>query len=82
MIRASRAWRRVVAPQSFWARAKKGSFCPSYATKDTLTLPEDFAKMEPRLAAFDAARRQFDPERRLRSHQSERLLEPAPKEMP
>ena len=53
-----------------------------YLTKDTLTLPADFAKMEPRLAAFDEARRRFDPERRLRSHQSERLLEPAPKEMP
>jgi FAD/FMN-containing dehydrogenase len=52
-----------------------------YLTKDTLTLPEDFAKMEPRLAAFDEARRRFDPERRLRSHQSERLLEPASKEM-
>jgi hypothetical protein len=37
--------------------------------------------MEPRLAAFDEARRRFDPERRLRSHQSERLLEPASKEM-
>ena len=51
-----------------------------YLTKDTLTLPEDFAKMEPRLAAFDEARRRFDPERRLRSHQSERLLDPATKE--
>jgi FAD/FMN-containing dehydrogenase len=51
-----------------------------YLTKDTLTLPADFAKMEPRLAAFDEARRTFDPERRLRSHQSERLLDPATKE--
>lgn len=45
-----------------------------YLAKDALTRREDFAAMEPRLAAFDAVRRKWDPERRLRSALSVRLL--------
>ena len=45
-----------------------------YLAKDALTRREDFAAMEPRLAAFDAVRRRWDPERRLRSALSVRLL--------
>lgn len=73
-----RDWtQRVVNELNAFVIAEGGRI---YLTKDTLTLPADFAKMEPRLAAFDEARRRFDPERRLRSHQSERLLDPATKE--
>lgn len=45
-----------------------------YLAKDALTRREDFALMEPRLAAFDAIRRTWDPERRLRSALSVRLF--------
>jgi len=45
-----------------------------YLTKDTFTRPEHFRAMEPRLEQFDAVRRKWDPEGRLRSHQSVRLL--------
>jgi FAD/FMN-containing dehydrogenase len=45
-----------------------------YLAKDALTRREDFVAMEPRLAAFDAVRRTWDPERRLRSALSVRLL--------
>jgi FAD/FMN-containing dehydrogenase len=45
-----------------------------YLAKDALTRAADFAAMEPRLAAFDAVRRAWDPERRLRSALSVRLL--------
>jgi decaprenylphospho-beta-D-ribofuranose 2-oxidase len=45
-----------------------------YLAKDALTRREDFAAMEPRLARFDAVRRKWDPERRLRSALSVRLL--------
>lgn len=45
-----------------------------YLAKDALTRREDFVAMEPRLAAFDAVRRKWDPERRLRSALSVRLL--------
>lgn len=45
-----------------------------YLAKDALTRREDFVTMEPRLAAFDAVRRKWDPERRLRSALSVRLL--------
>jgi decaprenylphospho-beta-D-ribofuranose 2-oxidase len=45
-----------------------------YLAKDALTRREDFVAMEPRLAAFDAVRRAWDPERRLRSALSVRLL--------
>ena len=45
-----------------------------YLTKDTFTRAEHFRAMEPRLAAFNAVRRQWDPEGRIRSAQSVRLL--------
>jgi len=43
-------------------------------SKDAFTRPEDFRRMEPRLDAFLAVRRKWDPERRIRSAQSVRLL--------
>jgi decaprenylphospho-beta-D-ribofuranose 2-oxidase len=49
-----------------------------YLTKDTFTRAEDFRRMEPRLAAFDAIRRRWDPGRKIRSVQSERLLDNQP----
>jgi decaprenylphospho-beta-D-ribofuranose 2-oxidase len=45
-----------------------------YLTKDGFTRREHFAAMEPRLAAFEAVRRRWDPEGRLRSAQSVRVL--------
>jgi FAD/FMN-containing dehydrogenase len=45
-----------------------------YLAKDALTRAEHFRAMEPRLDAFLAVRRAWDPERRLRSAQSLRLL--------
>ena len=46
-----------------------------YLAKDALTRREHFEAMEgPRLAAFDAIRRRFDPERRLSSALAVRLL--------
>jgi decaprenylphospho-beta-D-ribofuranose 2-oxidase len=45
-----------------------------YLTKDRFTRPEHFRAMEPRLDAFFAAREKWDPQRRLRSAQSVRLL--------
>ncbi|MBU4270634.1 MAG: FAD-binding oxidoreductase [Planctomycetes bacterium] len=45
-----------------------------YLTKDTFTRPEHFRAMEPRLEAFNAVRRRWDPEVRIRSAQSVRLL--------
>lgn len=45
-----------------------------YLTKDSLTRPEHFRAMEPRLDRFLAVRRKWDPEGRLRSAQSVRLL--------
>jgi FAD/FMN-containing dehydrogenase len=45
-----------------------------YLTKDRFTRAEDFAKMEPRLPKFLAAREKWDPGRRLRSAQSVRLF--------
>ena len=50
-----------------------------YLAKDTFSRPEHFAEMEKdRLAAFEQARRRWDPERRLRSAQSVRLFGDAP----
>lgn len=73
-----RDWtQRVVNELNAFVIAEGGRI---YLTKDTLTLPSDFARMEPRLAAFDEVRRKYDPQRKLRSHQSERLLDPAMKE--
>jgi decaprenylphospho-beta-D-ribofuranose 2-oxidase len=49
-----------------------------YLTKDALTRPEHFRAMERRLERFNAVRRKWDPEGRLRSAQSVRLLGDAP----
>lgn len=46
----------------------------NYLTKDALTRPEHFHAMEPRLDAFNAVRRKWDPQGKLRSAQSVRLL--------
>jgi FAD/FMN-containing dehydrogenase len=45
-----------------------------YLAKDTLSRPEHFRAMEPRLAAWNAVRRAWDPEGTLASAQSVRLL--------
>lgn len=45
-----------------------------YLAKDALTRAEHFRAMEPRLAHFQAARQRWDPERRLRSALSVRLM--------
>ncbi len=45
-----------------------------YLTKDTFTRPEHFRAMEPRLEAWMRIRARWDPERRLRSAQSVRVL--------
>jgi FAD/FMN-containing dehydrogenase len=45
-----------------------------YLTKDALTRPEDLRRMDPRLDAFQAIRRKWDPEGRIRSAQSVRLF--------
>ncbi|MGB0679093.1 MAG: FAD-binding oxidoreductase, partial [Polyangiales bacterium] len=45
-----------------------------YLAKDAFTRGADFRQMEPRLADFDAIRRQWDPDRRIRSAQSVRML--------
>lgn len=45
-----------------------------YLAKDAFTRPEHFRAMEPRLDRWMAVRRRWDPERRLRSAQSVRLL--------
>jgi FAD/FMN-containing dehydrogenase len=45
-----------------------------YLAKDALTRPEHFRAMEPRLAQFETIRRRWDPDGRIRSAQSVRLL--------
>jgi FAD/FMN-containing dehydrogenase len=45
-----------------------------YLAKDAFTRAEHFRAMEPRLEAFNAVRRKWDPEGRLRSAQSVRLF--------
>jgi decaprenylphospho-beta-D-ribofuranose 2-oxidase len=45
-----------------------------YLAKDAFTRAEHFRAMEPRLEAFEAVRRRWDPEGRLRSRQSVRLF--------
>jgi FAD/FMN-containing dehydrogenase len=45
-----------------------------YLTKDAFTRGEHFRAMEPRLDAFNAVRRKWDPQGRIRSAQSVRLL--------
>lgn len=45
-----------------------------YLSKDSFTRPEHFRQMEPRLEAWQAVRRRWDPEFSLRSAQSIRVL--------
>jgi FAD/FMN-containing dehydrogenase len=45
-----------------------------YLAKDAFTRPEHFQRMEPRLAAWEAVRGQWDPGHQIRSAQSVRLL--------
>ncbi len=45
-----------------------------YLAKDSLSTPEHFRAMEHRLEEFEIVRRRWDPERRLKSAQSVRLL--------
>jgi FAD/FMN-containing dehydrogenase len=45
-----------------------------YLTKDNFTTAAEFRAMEPRLQSFEEARRRWDPQRRLRSAQSVRML--------
>lgn len=45
-----------------------------YLTKDTLTRAEHYQAMDPRLTEWQTVRRRWDPQGRLRSHQSVRLL--------
>jgi len=49
-----------------------------YLAKDALSSAEDFRRMEPRLAAWQAVRHRWDPRGRLRSALSARLLDGAP----
>jgi FAD/FMN-containing dehydrogenase len=49
-----------------------------YLAKDTFTRPEHFRAMEPRLPEFQRIRRLWDPEGRLKSAQSVRLLGDTP----
>lgn len=51
-----------------------------YLAKDTFTRPEHFRAMERRLERFQEVRRHWDPELRLRSHQSVRLFGDPPVE--
>lgn len=45
-----------------------------YLTKDTFTRAEDFAKMDPRIERFQAIRKAWDPDLRIRSAQSVRMF--------
>ena len=49
-----------------------------YLAKDAFTRAEHFRAMEPRLPAFLAARREWDPEGRIKSAQSVRLFGDTP----
>jgi len=49
-----------------------------YLAKDVLTRADHYRAMEPRLESFLAVRRRWDPEGKLRSAQSVRLLGDAP----
>jgi FAD/FMN-containing dehydrogenase len=49
-----------------------------YLAKDAFTRPEHFRSMEPRLPEFERARRDWDPEGRMKSAQSVRVLGDAP----
>ena len=45
-----------------------------YLTKDAFTRPEHFRTMEPRLEGWNAVRRKWDPQGRLKSALSLRVL--------
>ncbi|MEO8213022.1 MAG: FAD-binding oxidoreductase [Myxococcales bacterium] len=45
-----------------------------YLAKDAFTRPEHFRAMEPRLEAWETVRRKWDPEGKIRSRQSVRML--------
>ena len=45
-----------------------------YLAKDSYTTPDEFRRMYPRLAEFEAVRLKYDPEKRIRSALSERLF--------
>ncbi|MND03957.1 hypothetical protein D3C83_240150 [compost metagenome] len=45
-----------------------------YLAKDAFLRADQWRRMEPRLSEFERVRAQWDPERRLRSAQSVRLL--------
>ncbi|HEU0092318.1 MAG TPA: hypothetical protein VFS78_09415, partial [Vicinamibacteria bacterium] len=49
-----------------------------YLAKDAFTRAEHFQAMEPRLPAWTAVRRRWDPEGRIRSAQSVRLFGDTP----
>jgi FAD/FMN-containing dehydrogenase len=62
---------RIVDRLNEFVIAAKGRI---YLTKDRSTRAEHFRAMEPRLPAFMALREKWDPKRRLRSAQSQRLF--------
>lgn len=62
---------RIVDSLNEFVIAAKGRI---YLTKDRFTRAEHFRAMEPRLPAFMELREKWDPKRRLRSAQSQRLF--------
>jgi len=62
---------RIIDNLNEFVIATKGRI---YLTKDRFTRAEHFRAMEPRLPAFLALREKWDPKRRLRSAQSQRLF--------
>lgn len=62
---------RIIDRLNEFVIAAKGRI---YLTKDRFTRSEHFRAMEPRLPAFLALREKWDPKRRLRSAQSQRLF--------
>jgi len=67
--------RRVAATVKALADATLAEGGRIYLAKDLLVLGEQFRAMEPRLPEFQRIRRIWDPDRRIRSAQSERLME-------
>ncbi|MET0794060.1 MAG: FAD-binding oxidoreductase [Polyangiaceae bacterium] len=67
----SRDLQRIVDSLNEFVIAAKGRI---YLTKDRFTRADHFRAMEPRLPAFMALREKWDPKRRLRSAQSQRLF--------
>lgn len=67
----SRDLQRIVDQLNEFVIASGGRI---YLTKDQFTRADHFRAMEPRLPAFEALRAKWDPKRRLRSAQSQRLF--------